>query len=303
MKKGIWVIVFIYAALAGYVSASIIASESFLTGTFGYKDGIAIANTNNVRNNIQGNTGFSSANFWSIGSAHFKTFTSGLNHTLLQGTASDGKVEALVGTDNLTRAINRQLSSPLTGTEFFMSGLVSANGSTSAILTNSTVAMGLGTSLTSANNSPMLATGFFLGMTRGADDKIYLSAFVNGTTHNLKALESSELGGTHMIILGLELNASGNDTLTAWYAMDGASDITLAGSWSDFDIDLSDLGCFGFASLRDGGTGTGTGVLFDEWRFGSSILDVVSVPEPVTIGMVGIGAILTVFIRRHFSAK
>jgi len=258
-----------FVSVAGTVPLSLsisnlIASESFSVPP--YTDALSFGNTNNSRGNVGGTTGFSSTDLWERNTANVTSRAGGgLTHALVVGRAMDGYALSRPGTAD--RICYRDLKQAPEGSSFYMSGLVSMQGNLTNVLDNGMAVMGLSArSLLSAED---LSSGLFLGLTRGAGSDVFLSALAGGPIYTLgSALTPAQAGGAHLIILRVDIGAGATDKLFAWIAMDGATEVTFAGSWIGLDIADSgeDLRMFGVASIRSG-IGTSFGAALDEWRF------------------------------------
>jgi hypothetical protein len=282
--------------LGSALSAFPIASESFSSDTAagGYTSGENFDRLVLPVNNrwvTHANTGFrtqaeadgDNAFGWQSGTALVRPSNlGGLTHALMPGSTSSGY--ALLRGENQTgtRSSRRQLGSPVTGNEFYFSGLVSMVNGIADMRDGDRLMMGISNfdSVSAPNN---FDTGFFIGLHKDAGD-VYLSAFAGGQIHSLgSSLTASQASGTSMIVLRAELGAgSNNDTLTAWYAHDSATELTLAATITGLDIASSaaDLTHFGLMSFVTGTVSNfSAGSAFDEMRFGTSLSAVV-IPEP-----------------------
>jgi len=303
MKKEIGIVTLAAMMTGASASAALIGSESFSSS--GYYDGVNFGSTNMPspttlhRTNIVGTTGFSAADNndarW-LGSTAYVTPSHAINltHALTTGSTSAGGALLLTG---LVRQSNRKLMLEPSGSTFFMSGLVSANGSLDNMKNGEQAAMGLAASF---SNTAFNRSGFSLGLYRDLTGGVYLSAFAGGNTYTLgDALTGAQASDAHMIVLQLDIGAGATDILTAWYALAGSTELTLAGTWENLDTADSgaDIRVFG---LQVSGKDTASpGVAVDEWRFGTTLLDVTSIPEPATIGMLGLGALIVMLVRRR----
>jgi hypothetical protein len=138
-------------------------------------------------------------------------------------------------------------------------------------------------------------------VTKDSAGDVYLAAFAGGTTNLLgSALTAGQAAETQMIVLQLNVTG-GNDTLTAWVLGQGATNLTGAVNVSGFDVgSLTNLTSFTLQSVAGtaGGTNILSGVYMDEFRFGTTLADVTTaIPEPATISMLVLGALVTGLIR------
>jgi len=281
MKKVVYV--FTLVALGSSFSfAASIASESFSSS--GYHDGVNFGSTNMPspttlhRTNIVGTTGFSAADNndarW-LGSTAYVTPSHAINltHALTTGSTSAGGALLLTG-GGLVRTSYRKLQQEPSGSTFFMSGLVSANGSLDNMKNGEMVSMGLAASF---SNTAFNRSGFSLGLYRDLTGGVYLSAFAGGNTYKLgDALTGAQASDAHMIVLKLDIGAGATDTLTAWYALAGSTALTFAGTWTNLNTADSgaDIRSFGLQTAGIAGTDISNGGAVDEWRFGATSQDV-----------------------------
>jgi hypothetical protein len=104
-------------------------------------------------------------------------------------------------------------------------------------------------------------------------------------------------------VLKLAVNASGNETLTAWYAANGATSLTLGLGATDVGNIWSSTGSLDTFVLQTDASGTTTAYQpFDEMRFGTALADVSAIPEPSTAALLAGGAAGLVLLgrrRRH----
>jgi len=289
--------------VATNVSEELIASESFSTGNGDdYTTATRFVDSLN-KSNLTGNVGFSAANTWNDATSLIRPISSvGLTHTLVHGITANGAAEVIPLENSGTRAAVRGLASAPIGTSFYMSGLVSMDGSLSNLDASESAAMGLigGTSIYSWN----IAKGMHLGLTKDSGGDAYLAAFAGGNTYALGgALTAGQASETQMIVLKVDINTDGSlDTLTAWTAQQGATELTDALSVSSIDTGIaSDLDTFVLQGQGGADALKAGGVFLDEFRLGTTLQDVTSIPEPATIGMLGLGALFTILMRHRQS--
>ena len=109
------------------------------------------------------------------------------------------------------------------------------------------------------------------------------------------------LGSTHLIVVSYTyVTGNTNDMARVWLDPDSATfnagtapaaTLTVNGSTSD----LTKV----FDSIRLGGqSGAPSKVKVDELRVGTTWADVTPIPEPATVGMIGLGAVITLLVRR-----
>jgi len=293
--------------IPGKASAAVISTESFWTqatqsgGSYGAG---GIAQSTPAPDNtavVQGNTGFNATNKWvSPTSAIAVTNTVSLSGSVVQGTTANGTVNFIA--KGVDRTSSRQLAStPALSGSYYLSGLVNI-GTLSKVGTGEYLTSGfLGSA--PAFSTINLSTGFHYGV-RNVGGTVYLAAFAGGNAYNLLALDASTVTSTYQIVLKLDVNASGTDTLTGWYATNNAASLTqgLAATAVETWTGASSLSYFALQShttVNDNRT-----VYFDEMRLGTTLADVTTiVPEPSTIGLLLLGGILVLRMRRRKTAQ
>jgi len=126
-----------------------------------------------------------------------------------------------------------------------------------------------------------VSTGMHIGYYR-TNDVNYLAAFAGGNTYPLLELAGGLVGNLYQVVLKLDVDASGNETLTAWYAADG--DLTLTPGLAATDVGdiwqaAGDLDTFTLQTQEGGESNVQLG-RFDEMRFGTSVADVTQAELP-----------------------
>lgn len=107
-------------------------------------------------------------------------------------------------------------------------------------------------------------------------------------------------GSTHLVVVSYQMNSGFlNDVVNFWLDPDmstfgnetaPAPLLTLTGAQADApSLNMFEL---------NNASAMPVGVLFDEIRVGTTWADVTPIPEPATIGMLGLGALMTVALRR-----
>jgi hypothetical protein len=128
-----------------------------------------------------------------------------------------------------------------------------------------------------------IGDGFFLGINVTAGGTQNLAVFANHVAYNLFDL-SSNLGDTFQIVSRLDVDASGNETLTAWVAADGASNLTLALDAQDVGDIWQDAGDLDTFAVQTGSNADLSGYQpFDEMRFGTNFSAVTTLPDPTPV--------------------
>jgi hypothetical protein len=278
------------ALLSPDAQAALIASESFkanpvaspVAGEY-TQGGIASGSNTAV---IVGNTGFSAAKVWANNYSEFNVMASpSLTSSALPDTAQNGSLR--VGRSNgLTRGPSRQLdATPQLSGSYYLSGLVSVDSATSMKNGDYMIMGFLGSA--PGFNQASISTGFHLGV-RKESDTIYLAAFAGNTVYNLAALP--QYNAAFQIVLRLDVNAAGDETLTGWYAANGASELTLGLAATTIET-WSGAGSLGyFAAQEVSASGAEQGVVyFDEMRFGTSLNEVTVKSLPAKIGLFFVG--------------
>jgi hypothetical protein len=313
-KKSVFIAVaaaFTAVGLPTSAHAQLIASESFWTTTTNpppnsqYLAG-AIGSTVSSYNNtvvVAGNTGFNATNSWVNGTGGILADAGiSLTHNGLVGTSQTGSNQLAPFASGTDRNSNRVLpATPPTSSSYYMSGLI--RGTTVAADGKAGIAgfMPSGPASTAFN----ISTGIHMGV-HVESGALKIAAFANNQTFNLVTLGGSgpALTSVHQIVLRLDVNASGNETLTAWYAIDGATDLTLATNVNQIDIgnfwsSAGDLGTFAL-QIRGAGASNQIVGFFDEMRFGTSMGSVTAIPEPSTWALLaGSLTALMIFRRRR----
>ncbi|MGZ0654115.1 PEP-CTERM sorting domain-containing protein [Coraliomargarita sp. W4R72] len=287
---------------AFHVQGAIIASESFDTnadGTGGiYSSGSVFGQDVSV-----GNTGFNSTNVWVNNTGAIKANASA-SFVLSTHSGITGSVGTTDGTALLTsgydRNSNRELAvTPVTASSYYFSGITRLNGTTS-LENGDKLAMGMMDSIGASEFD--VSTGIHIGYSKDNDTN-YLAAFAGGNTYNLFELVGGSIGGIYQVVLKLDVNAVGDDVLTAWYAFDGAVTLTEGLSATivgDIWQDAGDLDTFTLQT-KEGGTEGPQAARFDEMRFGTALSDVTSIaiPESSTYGMFFGSVAALLVLRRH----
>lgn len=294
-------VILAFLAPSSQSSATLIASESFFTsaspvsGEYTNNTNLGVFPNSAV---VNGNSGFSSdsANRWmnSTGTL-LSDSTVSRTHNGLTGVALDGSIRLrpTAAGGNARNSYRLMPTVPTTSSTYYLSGLVQVDTAFNLDL-GETIALGFGTSLAASTSD--FSKGFHFGLSEDADG-IYLSASAGGSTFDLG---DATFGTTYQIVLSLQVNAAGADTLNAWYAPNGATTLTQGlvdqsvETWSS----ASDLQAF-VAQFNAAGNG-GNGVYYDEVRFGTSMSDVTLIPEPATTALMFGGLALSgLFLRRR----
>ncbi len=262
----------------------LVASESFKTTSSAddYTDGVAIALTDN-RAVVSGNLGFNSTFEWQNATGAMMIDGSvSLSHSGIVGGASTGSLQ-IKSQSNLDRNSNRKLAVvPAASNSYFMSALVYL-GDLLGLRDGDYVAAGLASNMVA--NTASVATGMHLGFRRESGIA-YLAAFAGGNAYDLLALDSSTMTNTYQIVLQLDVNAAGAESLSAWVACADDTSFTQAVSsvsvetWTTTN-DLQRL------VIQEHSTDSALtdGAHFDEFRFGNTLASVTaySLPDDPTV--------------------
>lgn len=296
MKRTVWMAGMVLITLAAQnATAALIASESFSTGNGGgdYVNAQAFNGADN-KTVVTGNSGFGTGagQEWVNGTSLVlpRDFVDLTHNGVVGSTAKGGVIinPAGVGVD---RNSQRALGSPLpSATSYFLSGLVQY-GNSDAMLEGDVVSLGFGDAL--PVNSADISDGFHLGLYE-TGDQTYLAAFAGGNIYQMAAVAQ---GTVYQIVLRLDVNASGNETLNAWYAAPGDTSLTPALTDQSVETytEAADLSTFIAQTI---GGSNGAGSRLDEMRFGTTLSDVTTIPEPAAMDLVGLVSIGALFLRR-----
>jgi hypothetical protein len=276
-------------------SADLIASDSFSTSDGAYVSSVPVGDSENHANTI-GTTGFTGMT-WQYRTALVRpTSAVSLNHSLITGTALAGAVESRV--DNGTWNSRRAFENRTTGSNYYMSALLSLRGNDNVLGTNGNYAIGVNTDIVSYQEWD-ISSGMYLGFTSDESQNHYLAAFAGGNVYQLSdALTSEQSAQTHMIVLGVDIGGEGQDAFTAWIAMEGEQQFTEKLFVPDIDIASNDER-FQLVIQHKASEKPNNWLAADEFRFGSTFQSV-AVPEPLTFSMICIGAIFTRSYKRKY---
>jgi hypothetical protein len=288
---------------ASPASAAVIASESFKTNPSGfpvvgeYTQGSLASGSNTSV--VIGNSGFNTTNVWEFGTSLINVLsTTSLTGSVVPGTTLTGSARVGVG-NTLARTSQRQLAAaPPVASTYYLSGLVNATGFT-ASTNNFFATTGFGAD--GAFNAADISEGIHLGIHTSSTGALSLAAFAGGSTFDLLALSTPALqNDTYQIVLQLDANSAAVDTLTVWYATSNASGLTLALGPTSVET-FSGVASLEYFALQSASTtaATASTVAFDEVRFGTTLADVTTVPEPGVAGLVLFGGLIGILSRRH----
>jgi len=285
-------------------SALTIATESFFTDGMAttYDDGTQLGNTGQNDRVPTGTVGFNATNPWNNLTGNVRSFNRGtllgLTHSGLVGTAQPG-TGGIQSNSSFDRNSNRVLAStPPTSSSYFLSGLVRLDPG-SAAPDEYRLSMGFMDSI--AANTVDYSSGFHLGLWNDGTD-VNVAVFANDT--NFALVPVTDTSTVYQVVVRLDVNASGNEELSAWYAVDGDTSLTQAISSTvvgDIWDTPGDLDTFVLQSDSNGSTTTWSP--FDEMRFGTTLADVSSIPEPSAFGaLVGVAVFAWALRRRRLTS-
>ena len=128
-----------------------------------------------------------------------------------------------------------------------------------------------------------------------ADDNLAASLSDNaGGLLNAGTTPAFTLGSTHLVVGRLSLVDGGNDTLDIWLD----PELTSA-YFSTNAVDSSvTAGFVSVTNLFQIGSGAAAIATYDELRLGTDVTDVIAIPEPMTLGLIGLSGIGILFARR-----
>ena len=293
--------------VASLARGALIASESFSVTSNGaggtYDDDLALGSPSNLSVTV-GNYGFTSGKAWSSGTAGALANLSGLSHPLVAGTTQSGGVRVGNLSGAISRSVYRQFSaSPPAVDSYYFSGLV--NLPTQASLNGQTWSMA---GLTVPGVTPAtdfnIANGIHYGLTKNNSNQIFLSVAAHDTVYPLFQITGDN--ATFQVVLKLDVNTSGNESLSAWYAPSSASELSIGLSSvnvGDIYSSPGNLGAFVFQTTNfSGDSNSGRTVLFDELRLGTAWTDVTTAaaPEPAQATLLcGAGSMALYALRRR----
>jgi len=309
---------FTLVGLTASAHAQLIASESFWTtanstnGTaadsttpdnqyWGGTTQQSIGRTSAPANNavVAGNSGFNATNTWQNNTGtNLVTANTSLTHSGLVGGSQVGSliVQSLSSGQGNRNSHRLLAAAPTAASSYFMSALIQGSSTVSANGSAATVGF-IPSSTAPASSVFTISTGFHMGL-HAEGGILKIAAFANGQTYNLLNLANTD---TYQVVLRLDVNASGNETLTAWYAANNATSLTQA-------LVPTDIGTFWSTSadlqrfvLQNRGAGDTTEQVgfFDEMRFGTTLGAVTAIPEPSAFALLATSLSALVFLRRR----
>jgi hypothetical protein len=271
--------------------ATVIASDSFeTTGTDAYADDRLYG-----QSPTDGTTGFDEDTAWTgnFNTGDVEIDSTGLTASLVSNASGGSATTDGASSD---RTVTRELSSyTLTDSTYYFSFLFYVNEDG----TSNSSAFGLSTADLTANYADP-QSGVMISIegasgTAGASSSLSLWVDGDETAFDFDLTT----GTTYFALVEITNSTTGSDSVIANIYSSTATDLTVSlSSASDSSSEISDQ-LTSLTILQDFG---GTGTLFDEFYYGTSISDVSSIPEPSTFAMLaGIGALAMVMNRRRRS--
>jgi len=268
---------------------AVIASDSLLT-TATPTTGYYVAGNVNGQSSPNGTTGYYSGASagnqvagWNSGTGAFLAQVGGLSHPLLTNvpTTNDGSLVAAGNANN--RLQYRDLATiapPASGDYFFSVLLREASNSYTG-----TTYVGLNPSRASGANATVPSTGFQVGFANGALTLFYNNGGAAYATQTLLATPTAN--ATYLAELDYTV-ATGALTPRVYDATGTLVNNPAAQTVTATVNPSTDLGAFDGFITADFNNQAPTKVTFDEFRFGTTQADVVAVPEPAEVGLIGL---------------
>ncbi len=278
---------------SGSALASLIASESFRTGV-GVGDYVtaSLGGTANKALTPTGTSGFSAANTWSgetslIYAYQYKSLTlSGV-----PGSAYGGSVYIQGHSGGLDRASARDQAATPGASTYYLSTLIAGDGR--ALASGETMTIGFENRSSLNLNAFNVSSGIHVGLTSGTSGQNKLVAYAWGQAFDLLSIAAADVA-TRQIVMKLEIDGSGSDELLTVWINNGTGPLTQYASANLGDVYTSGTDLLTFVLQADSAAGSsGKMGSVDEMRFGTTLADVTTAPEPVkivTLGLFGVGA-------------
>ncbi|MEI9893515.1 MAG: PEP-CTERM sorting domain-containing protein [Chthoniobacter sp.] len=257
----------------GFYFAGNINGQTSTNGTVGYYTGTA------VPGQVAG---------WPSGTGAFVAQVGGLTNPLLVNPATSNDGSLLAAGNANPRLQYRDLASKSApaSTDYYFSMLLSESVNS---YTGSVYA-GLGLSRSANANATVPTTGFNIGFNNGA-----LSLFYNngGAAYAVESLLATPaVNQSFMVEIHLSLSGTAATFTPLVYDNTGTLVNTPASQAVTGIIDsTTDLGAFQSFISGQFNNQLPSKVVFDEFRFGTAESDVISVPEPGSVGLMAMGAL------------
>ena len=269
--------------------AALIASESFQTtdsgagGTYDADNGLGYSPNTGV---LMGNYGFASSagKTWVNNTMAAVANLTGLSHSLTTGTPKTGAVRIGNLSSGIARRVFRTFAAePPLSNEYYFGGLVNMGALENLVGVTQSMA-GITTSTGTTVDTFNIGVGIHYGVRKDATGA-YLTTAAGGVFRDLLQITSPST--TYQVVLRISAATSGNEFLSAWYAPDGATELTQGFMGVDVGNIFTSAANLGSLTLQtrnqSGGSNANKWISFDELRFGTTAADVTAasaVPEP-----------------------
>ena len=257
------------------------AYESFSFAESAYSTGTLTAGENATV--ISGNAGFSTHHPWIGGTSPITVRNElSLSHSALPASSADarGLVRLNINGLGLSRSSQRRLTSPPAGEScYYLSGLIKTPSSGETLFYQEGEFLSAGFRNEATIYSADITAGFHVGLSF-LNGKVHLSVFAGNRIYPLRDV-TDDADSVYQVVIRLDADGSGKDTLRAWYAADGDTVLTpgLPGTRIETWSRPEDLEYFALQSRS--GEIKGASVSFDAIFFGSSLHEVTKlIPEP-----------------------
>lgn len=280
---------FLFVSVSAH--ATLIAVDQFETvGTGSYNTG-----------NISGQnptipTGFTGA--WGAGNnatSHMEVESGGLTHALLPQSASGGNVFVRPQSNNDGRNRHRAFDSTAastigSSTELYFSALVQVGENPTTNFGPNW--FGIGATPSASNATP--SSGIYISYSGGTDG---LRIWENGIYNNTTLVPTVD--ETYMVVVGIDFN----DSQVTWDIFDQNDEISspsFSGNFASTITQAQIVSLFvGHLSNNSGFSSNSDTPKFDEFRLGTTLGDVIAIPEPGTLALVGIALGSLLLFRRR----
>jgi hypothetical protein len=268
-----------FSIFAGFAfAAPPVASESFWTTDLEplngeYRQGhLANPDVEGTNNSVvvAGTSGFDATLPWKEDTSSIQVLADfGLEHSGLVGESQPGGIRWTAFQEGMNRNSNRTLAAtPKTSSSYYLSGLIRAAGS----ITEEGHAATVGFLPSISPNTFDISQGFYFGLHVEEGD-LKIAAFANDQSFELVNLSQERMARVYQIVLRLDVDAAGDEILTAWIVRDADASLTqvLAPTpVGNFWATPADLEIF---TLQTRGAGVENREMgrFDEMRFGTTL--------------------------------
>lgn len=294
-------------AMTANVNAAMIASDSFASGNA--ESGYYGTGTLMNKNPTVGVSGFNGA--WSTAYSHTGDLASknmSLSHAMIPGSQADGLIYTTTGPT--ARQIFRKIDwegagvSPTDEAAYWFSFAMSTSGGERVgalgLRGTNPWTSGAGTLMDSnpgPNSGLTVNNPDLIGISVGFDNSS-LAVWVDGSK---TAIPNSEVtaGETYFVLANIVNDPSGVDQVTVniYSQNQTLADLDEPFATVSFDAELTGK-LHNLSAQKLAAAGTDTEIYFDEFRFGTTMNDVV-VPEPTTLTMLGLSGLVALGRRRR----